>query len=53
MYEMEGCNIKYEDINKVFNLIDVTDTYILLKDKEKIKSSINMCSTLCHIKDAS
>ena len=37
MYEMEGCNIKYEDINKVFNLIDVTDTYILLKDKEKIK----------------
>lgn len=37
MYEMEGCNIKYENINKVFNLIDVTDTYILLKDKEKIK----------------
>lgn len=34
---MEGCNIKYEDINKLFNIIDVTDTYILLKDKDKTR----------------
>lgn len=34
---MEGCKIKYDDIGKVFNLIDITDKYILLKDKDKIK----------------
>lgn len=37
MYEMEGCNIKYDNINNLFNLLDVTDTYVLLKDKDKIK----------------
>jgi hypothetical protein len=35
--EKEGIKIKYESVNKLFNLIDVTDTYILLKDKEKTK----------------
>lgn len=34
---MEGCIIKYDNINNLFNLIDVADTYILLKDKDKIK----------------
>ncbi len=34
---MEGCNIKYANINSLFNLIDVTDSYILLKDKDNIK----------------
>ena len=34
---MEWCNIKYESINKLFNLIDITDSYILVKNKEKTK----------------
>ncbi len=34
---MEGCNIKYESMNNLFNLIDVTDNYILLKDKDVVK----------------
>lgn len=37
IYEMEGCNIKYENINKLFNFIDVTDNYILLKKKEEVE----------------
>ncbi len=34
---MEGWKIKYENINKIFNFIDITDKYILLKEKEKVK----------------
>ena len=37
IYEMEGCNIKYENINKLFNFIDVTDNYILLRKKEEVE----------------
>ncbi len=32
-----GINIKYESINNLFNIMDVTDNYILLKDKNNIK----------------
>ncbi|MBO5477896.1 MAG: hypothetical protein J6A15_09115 [Clostridia bacterium] len=35
--EQEGCKIKYDDVKKVFNFIDVTDKYILIKDRDKIK----------------
>ena len=35
--EGEGWDIKYENVNNLFNLIDVTDTYILAKDGEKVK----------------
>ena len=34
---MEGCKIKYDNITKIFNFIDITDKYILLKDREKTK----------------
>lgn len=34
---MEGWKIKYEDIRKLYNFIDITDKYILLRDKDRIK----------------
>lgn len=33
----EGCKIVQEDINKLFNFVDITDSYVLVKDKEKTK----------------
>lgn len=35
--EQEGCKIKYDDIKNLFNFIDITDKYILIKDGDKIK----------------
>jgi len=32
-----GIKIKYEDINNVLNFLNITDQYILLKDKGKVK----------------
>lgn len=36
-HEQEGCKIKYDDIKNLFNFIDITDKYILIKDRDKIK----------------
>jgi len=36
-HEQEGCKIKYDNIKNLFNFIDITDKYILIKDREKIK----------------
>ena len=34
---MEGCKIKYGDVKDVFNIVDITDKYLLIKDKEIVK----------------
>ena len=36
-HEQEGWKIKYDNIKNLFNFIDITDKYILIKDREKIK----------------
>lgn len=36
-HEQEGCKIKYDNIKNLFNFIDITDKYILIKDRDKIK----------------
>lgn len=36
-HEQEGWKIKYDNIKNLFNFIDITDKYILIKDRDKIK----------------
>ena len=34
---MEGCKIKYGDVKDIFSIVDITDKYLLVKNKEIVK----------------